>query len=266
MRSHLDPDMELKEAKLKRPMAVSLGCHGALFLLIGLWTWLQPPPFQFGDVDGDEGAAVAVNVVEGIPLNAPRAEENPVANPVEHTVPKVPEVEPPTRPEPAPAEEPEAVPVEEPKQKPAPKREEPKAPQKTEPEEKPNQVSSTTGARASSPLFSGAQTSAGGVGMRGSNPFGQGFGWYAEALQRKLAEEWRKTMGQVAGSTSQPVVVRFTILNDGRIQDIRVVESSGNRTLDYSAHRAVQYANPFQRLPPLLRRSSISVEMTFQLD
>jgi len=265
MKIHLDPDLELKEAKLKRPMAVSLGCHGALFLVIGLWTWLQPPPFQFGELDGDEGAAVAVNVVEGIPLNAPRAEPNPVANPVEHTVPKVPEVEPPKRPEPAPPEEPEAVPVEEPKRKPAPKREEPKAPQKTEPEEKPNQISSTTGARAASPLFSGAETSTGGVGMRGREAYGQGFGEYADSLQRKLAEEWRKTMGQVAGSSSNPVVVRFTILRDGKIEDIRVVESSGNRTLDYSAHRAVQYANPFRRLPPLMRRSSISVEMTFQL-
>ncbi len=266
MRIHLDPDMELKEEKLRRPMVVSLGCHGALFLVIGLWTWLQPPPFQFGDPEGDEGAAVAVNVVEGIPLNTPKAAPNPVANPVEHTVPKVPEVEPPSIPEPAPPEEPEAVPVEEPKRKPAPKREEPKKETKSDPEPEKNQISSTDGARASSPIFSGAQKSTGGVGMRGNNPLGQGFGWYAEALQRRLAEEWRKTMGQVSGPTTNAVVVRFTILRDGKIEDIRVVESSGNRTLDYSAHRAVQYTNPFQRLPPLLRRSSISVEMTFQLD
>ncbi len=258
--------MELKEERLKRPMAVSLGCHGALFLLMLVWTWLQPPPFQFGDPDGDEGAAVAVNVVQGIPLNAPRAQPNPVANPVEHTVPVVPEPEPPARPEPEPEPPPEAVPVEEPKRRPAPKREEPKQEQKTAPAKVENQISSTTGARATSPIFSGAESSVGGVGMRGGNPFGQGFAWYAEALQRKLAEEWAKTMGQVSGRTDTPVVVRFTILKNGNIEDIRVVASSGNRTLDYSAHRAVQYINPFQRLPPLLRRDSISVEMTFKLD
>ena len=266
MRIHLDPDMEMKEERLGRPLSVSLGCHAALFVLILTWGWLQPPPFQFGELDGDSGSAVSVNVVQGIPINAPRSAPNPVANPVKHEVPAPPEVEPPKRPEPAPPEEPEAVPVEEPKRKPAPKREEPKTAQKSAPEKVENQVASSTGARASSPIFSGAESSAGGVGIQGTNPFGQGFGRYSEQLQRRLAEEWRKTLGQVTGSTANPVLVRFTILSDGKIEDIRVVESSGNRSLDYSAHRAVQYVNPFQRLPPLMRRSSISVEMTFKLD
>ncbi|MEZ5392407.1 MAG: TonB family protein [Bryobacterales bacterium] len=58
-----------------------------------------------------------------------------------------------------------------------------------------------------------------------------------------------KTLGQVTGDTSKPVVVRFTILRNGGIEDIRVVESSGNRSFDYSAHRAVQFINPFRALP-----------------
>jgi TonB family protein len=102
--------------------------------------------------------------------------------------------------------------------------------------------------------------------MERGNPFGIGFAWYAEALQRRLSEEWGKTLGQVSGPTDKPVVVRFQILRDGRIEDIRVVDSSGNRSFDYSAHRAVQFINPFRALPPALRRNAIAIEMTFRMN
>ena len=55
------------------------------------------------------------------------------------------------------------------------------------------------------------------------------------------------------------------ILRNGAIRNTRVVQSSGNRSLDYSAHRAVINSNPLQPLPPQLRKSSIQVEMWFQL-
>jgi TonB family protein len=73
-------------------------------------------------------------------------------------------------------------------------------------------------------------------------------------------------LGQVSGPTDKPVVVRFQILRDGRIEDIRVVDSSGNRSFDYSAHRAVQFINPFRALPPALRRNAIAIEMTFRMN
>jgi TonB family protein len=265
MRIHIEPE-ETKE-RLGRPVAVSLSCHAALFVLIAVWTLLQPAPFQFGDPGGTAGSAVSVNVVQGIPITAPTSRPNPVANDVKHEVPAPPEPVKEVEPEPAP--EPEAVPIEEPKPKPTPKKEAPKEaakPAKTEPEKPDNQITSTTGAAASSPLFNQQQAGGAGVGMERGNPFGQGFGWYAEALQRRLSEEWAKTLGQVSGKPANPVTVRFQILRNGRIEDIRVVESSGNRSFDYSAHRAVQFTNPFRALPPGLRRNAIAVEMTFRMN
>lgn len=264
MKIHLDP--ELQQEKLGKPAAVSLACHSALFLIVVLWGLIQPPPFQFGDPDGDAGSAMKVNVTDGIPIpRRPTREQVPVANPVEHEVPAAREPEKPAEPEPEPPK-PEAVPVPEEvvevKPEPTPR----EKLQKSAPETKDNQVKSSTGARADSPLFSSPESGVGGVGMRGRNPFGQGHAWYAADLQRKLSANWRKTLGQVSGRSDQPVVVRFTINADGRISDIRVFESSGNRSLDYSAHRAVQYTNPFRRLPPGLRRSSIVVEMSFSLE
>jgi protein TonB len=263
MRIHLEPE-EAKE-RLGRPLTVSLSCHAALFVIVAVWALLEPEPIRLGDPAGKGGSAVSVNVVQGIPITAPTTRPNPVANDVKHEVPAPKEEVKKVEPEPAP--EPEAVPIEEPKKTP-PKKEPPKEaakPQKSEPEKEDNQITSTTGAAASSPLFN-QQQSPGGVGMEGGSPFGEGFGWYADALQRKLSEQWARTLGQVSGSSENPVVVRFSILQDGRIVDIRVAQSSGNRTLDYSAHRAVQYTNPFQRLPPALRRSSITVEMWFRLN
>lgn len=258
MRTHLEAE-EAKE-RLGRPVAVSVSCHAALFLILGVWALVRDAPFQFGELDGTAGSAVSVNVVQGIPITAPTSRPNPVANDVEHEVPAPREEIEKVEPEPAP--EPEAVPIEEPK-KTTPK--EAAKPKQSEPEKPDNQITSSTGSRASSPLFN-QSSGTGGVGMEAGNPFGQGFGWYADTLQRKLSEQWTKTLGQVNGSSANPVVIRFSILADGRIENIRVAQSSGNRTLDYSAHRAVQYINPFQRLPPGLRRSSITVEMWFRLN
>ena len=262
MRIHLEPE-EAKE-RLGRPVAVSLSCHAALFVLIAVWALLEPAPLQLGDPEGGAGSAVSVTLVQGIPISAPTSRPNPVANDVRHEVPAPPEEIKKVEPEPPP--EPEAVPIEEPKKtrpKPEPPREAAK-PKKSAPEKPDNQITSTTGAQASSPLFNQQQSAGAGVGMERGNPFGIGFAWYAEALQRRLSEEWTKTLGQVSGSPSRPVVVRFQILRDGRIGDIRVIESSGNRSFDYSAHRAVQFINPFRALPPALRRNAVAVEMTFR--
>ena len=265
MRIHIEPE-EAKE-RLGRPVTVSLSCHAALFLLIVVWAWLEPPPLQLGDPEGGPGSAVSVNVVQAIPISAPTSRPNPVANDVKHEVPAPPEPEKKVEPEPEP--EPEAAPVEEPKPKPQAKKESPKEatpPKKSEPKPEDNQITSTTGAAASSPLFNQQQSAGAGVGMERGNPFGIGYAWYAEALQRRLSEEWAKTLSQVAGNPDRPVVVRFTILRDGRIDDIRILDTSGNRSLDYSAYRAVQLINPFRALPPALRRTSIPVEMTFRLN
>jgi TonB family protein len=54
-------------------------------------------------------------------------------------------------------------------------------------------------------------------------------------------------------------------MRNGTIEDIRIVESSGNRSVDYTAQRAVLAITPFRALPPGLRRSSIVVDIFFQL-
>jgi len=263
MTERIDPLEQYEE--LKRPLLFSVLCHGGLFtaaLSVSLWN----APISLGDPSGGSlGAPVSVNIVQGVPLPRPRSRlENPVANPVQHEVPAVPA---PPAPAPEVAEDdPGAVPIETAgarksaaRQRPAPKRQNP-------PPTAPNQVGSSTGARLNSPLLTGQQTSGtGGVGFGSGSPFGARFGWYADALQRRLAEEWSRSLGQVSGSSARPAVVSFRITLAGLIENPQIAASSGNRSLDYSALRAVANSSPFRPLPREMGRSSIQVEITFQL-
>ena len=258
--SHRFDPLEQTE-RLKRPLGWSIGCHLALFATTVAWGMFDTT-VSLGDPNARPGSAVPINITNGVPLTRSRAKmERPVVNPVEHEVPSIPE---PTRatPQPEPAAEPDAVPVEKQRRRRRP----PSNAQKTQKLAPKNQVSSSTGAAVSSPLYSGQRKAGGGgVGFGSSSPFGARFGWYAEALQRRVAGEWRKTLGQAAGASRRRVGVVFVILRNGAIRNTRVVQSSGNRSLDYSAHRAVINADPVQPLPPPLRKSSIQVEMWFQL-
>jgi protein TonB len=249
---------------LGRPVAVSVIVHACLFTTIAFWSVFNAP-IRLGDPNALEGGAVTVTPVQGIPLSVDRRARNPVANPVEHEVPAPQEA--PKPPEPKPVE-PETKAVEIPA---ATKKAESKRPpqpkvQKSAPKGGENQLRSSTGAAASSPLFSGQQQpGSGGVGFGSGSPFGTRFGWYAAALQRRVSEEWRETLGQVQGGSPNPAVVVFRILRDGRIDSIEIAQTSGNASLDFSARRAVTNVSPFQPLPAGLGRSSITVELWFEL-
>jgi TonB family protein len=69
--------------------------------------------------------------------------------------------------------------------------------------------------------------------------------WYLSAVQLKVTRAWQaQTVTQDA-----EVVVGFHILGDGRIADVQVLQSSGNRLVDLAAQRAVVVSGPFSELP-----------------
>ena len=258
--SHRFDPLEQTE-RLKRPLGLSVGCHLALFATTVAWGMFDET-VSLGDPNARPGGAVPVTITSGVPLSRSRAKvERPVANPVEHEVPSIPE-ERRSRPQPEPSEEPDAVPVEKQRRRRRP----PSNAQKNQKPPAENQVASSTGAAISSPLYTGQRKAGGGgVGFGSASPFGARFGWYAEALQRRVAGAWRKTLGQVSGGSNRKVGILFVIMRNGAIRNTRVMQSSGNRSLDYSAHRAVVNSNPMQPLPPQLGKNSIQVEMWFQL-
>lgn len=70
--------------------------------------------------------------------------------------------------------------------------------------------------------------------------------WYLAGVQQKIWIVWNQ---QIRTGFTQPVGVVFTILADGSVTDVKVVQSSGAALLDLAAQRAIYSAAPFGPLP-----------------
>jgi protein TonB len=70
--------------------------------------------------------------------------------------------------------------------------------------------------------------------------------FYLAGVQRKIWMVWTQ---QLKSGFSRPIGVSFTILADGSVVDVRVLQSSGASLLDLAAQRAILSAAPFSPLP-----------------
>ncbi len=70
--------------------------------------------------------------------------------------------------------------------------------------------------------------------------------WYLASVQQKIWLLWNQ---QIRTGFNQPVAVVFTILADGSVTDVNIVQSSGATLLDLAAKRAIYSAAPFGPLP-----------------
>lgn len=249
---------------LKNSIFGSVVLHAGVFGLIALGTYLQfnKRSVQWGDPNAMGGNAVSVSAVKSIPMPKRTGPVNRVANDTESQVPAPPKPEPKKA---APAPDPTAISL---KSKRAVEREKPRptttgrAAQNREYAS--NQLTSRTGAAASSPIFAQAP-GAGGVGVGTGAPFGSMFGAYAALVRDRVAQHWRTDQVDSRLKTLPAAIVTFEIQRNGSVRNIRVVQSSGNRSLDYSAERAITEASPFQPLPMQYSGSSATVEFYFQL-
>jgi periplasmic protein TonB len=230
----------------------------AIALLFFGWYWANRPKEMLGDPHPAGGPAYSVSPVHNIPIPKRDAPLNPVANDTQSTVPTAPakqEVEkPPPPPQKDAFELPEKI-----------KRETPRPQQQrryTEPAP-PNQVYSRSPQAVSNPMY-GMQSGAGQVGIGPNSPLGYRLGAYAEIIRQRIAEKWQ-TNGLDARSQTTPAAVSFDISRDGSIHNPKIVQSSGNPTIDNTALRAVYDAGPLPQLPPQITESSISAQFTFNL-
>jgi len=115
----------------------------------------------------------------------------------------------------------------------------------------------------SSPVFGGS-VGIGGSGS-GASSFGNQFGAYVQALQQRIASKWRTSELDARLKSAPQCVVAFEIQRDGSVQDLRVVQSSGNQQLDLSTLRAVTEAGPFEPLPQGYKSSAAKMEVAFKL-
>jgi TonB family protein len=61
------------------------------------------------------------------------------------------------------------------------------------------------------------------------------------------------------------VIADFDLMRDGSIRNLRLLQSSGISSLDFSVQRAIQDSSPLPPIPAGFPRSYASVEFWFEL-
>lgn len=253
------PDVLDERDPLALAFAGSIGLHIGLVLLLVLgWIYLNRKRESLGDANPAGGPAYAVSPVSKIPIPPSEAPPNPVAADTKSTLPTAPAKQTVEKQQPIPEKNAFEIPKKMRKQAPQPLHQQ----QYRQPAPK-NQVYSRTQTAVSSPLY-GGQMGSGQVGIGPNSPLGTRLGWYAEIVRQRIAQQW-STNGLDARSQAQPAIVGFTIVRDGSIRNVRVLQSSGNPNIDNTAARAVYGANPLPALPPQVTDASITAQFTFNL-
>lgn len=99
-------------------------------------------------------------------------------------------------------------------------------------------------------------------GEGGSGTFGSRFGWYTDAVARKVHQAWQSEVSPNIVSAKR-VYILFDISRDGRPSNVRIEQSSGIPALDISATRTLQRIDTFGPLPREYNGNYVSVEFWF---
>jgi TonB family protein len=89
------------------------------------------------------------------------------------------------------------------------------------------------------------------------------YAWYLAGVRNKV---WAFWTSQVRPGLQVPIVIDFTILEDGSVGDVTVVDSSGTTLLDLAAKRAILTAGPFASLPTAFGRGVLRIRAIFRAE
>jgi len=252
------------EFSLKRYVSYSAFFHVALTALLLFGVWLQRSGDAWGGIGGgDTGVKVSLVANAGIPMP-------PTINPTESEVVDPTKglfkEEPPKPPEPK--TDAAKIPKFD-KEKPLPPSKKSKVFEKKTPTPE-NAVPYGKGGQMNVPTGYSDQPGPmnGGVAVQGQGggDFATRYGWYIEAVRRAINQNWMQNTIDPAIRTARraKTTVTFTINRDGSVKNIRVYQSSGNRSMDDSAQRALLSIDHFPTLPA--DYSGRYVDVTFDFD
>jgi TonB family protein len=105
----------------------------------------------------------------------------------------------------------------------------------------------------------------GGMGFSGAGggDFSGRFPSYVDAVRNRISSNWLQSTVDPSVRWAPRADFSFTILRDGSVTNIQMLQSSGNRSIDNSALRAVQSSSPMSPLPSNYPGSSVTVEFWF---
>jgi TonB family protein len=251
--------------RFKRAVIISVAAHLTLFLLILLSPYFPKP--------SPKGMIHYVNVVSlpggGGSGGGPAAAEN-IA---ETTIPRRETLKDLTTPQKM-EETPSSSmrhPVEKPEKEPQPKKEKKAVIQKREkmrPSKSPKQETKGSGA-GSGVRFGFGSGSGAGTGFQ--SPYSSQIGlssfpytYYLQVIIDRVSSNWFTSLVDPGTKGNFRTTVYFRILGDGRISSLKIEESSGLRSLDLSALRAVQTSSPFPPLPKEYKEKYLGIHLIFE--
>lgn len=99
-----------------------------------------------------------------------------------------------------------------------------------------------------------------------SDTLGVDFGPYLRRLKLTVQEHWYQIMPESAMPPEMKkgrVVVEFAILKDGRVAGLRIINGSGDISLDRAAYGGITYSNPLPALPENFKGDYLLLRATF---
>lgn len=108
-------------------------------------------------------------------------------------------------------------------------------------------------------------TGAGGAGIGfGDGTFGNRYGWYVDAITRRISQNWLQSLVDNRIRTAPRVYLSFDIERNGTISNMEIKQPSGIPSLDRSAQRAILASNPLPPLPGDYRGGAVNVSFYFE--
>jgi protein TonB len=102
---------------------------------------------------------------------------------------------------------------------------------------------------------------------QGGSDFGGRYPWYVDGVRDRIRRSWdQSTIEQAVRAAHRAhTVMTFRIGADGSISNIKLSQSSGNQSMDYSAQRALMSIGSFNRLPNDYMGTYVDVTFDFDL-
>lgn len=256
------------ELTLRRFLVYSLVLHGGLALALGISAYYQFHGDAWGGVGGSEGNDTKVTLVSsaGIPMPRPQVfTDSQAVDPTKGLYkeePKPPEIEQP--------KEELAIPKFKDEKPPKPV----SHPSKVFVDKRPAPTNAVPFGQGGNPNIPtgynatpGAASSGVAVQGQGGGDFSTRYGWYIEAVRRKIGSNWDQfTIDPgVRAERRAHTVMTFAIYRDGSVKNVRMEKSSGNLSMDNSAQRALASASPMPPLPSDYSGSYVTVIFDFDL-
>jgi TonB family protein len=107
-------------------------------------------------------------------------------------------------------------------------------------------------------------------GMEFSGPGGGGgdftgrFPAYVDAVRNRISSNWMQSTVDPSVRWAPRSQFTFQILRDGTVTNVQLTQSSGNRSVDNSALRAILSSSPMSGLPSNYSGNSVTVEFWFE--